>query len=69
MDTGHRADIDGLLDPVVRGPTGVDHLGKPQAFIKLENLRADLFATAAGNALLFHDDRDVFRQLLFLPQA
>jgi uncharacterized membrane protein YphA (DoxX/SURF4 family) len=54
MDALHRTGVNGFLDFIFRGAAGVDHLGKPPTLVESEDLRAQLFASAAGDALLFH---------------
>jgi hypothetical protein len=55
MNTGHRAFDHRFLDEVFRTPFRLDDFGFFRLLIQPENLRANLFATAAADALIFVD--------------
>ena len=53
MDTLNRAGLDGLLNLVFRGPFLIDDLCLVRLFIEFKDLRADLLAGTAADALIF----------------
>jgi hypothetical protein len=55
MNALDRALVYSLLNPVLRGPVGVNHLGMPQRFIEAEYFRTDLLTIATGNAFFRHN--------------
>jgi hypothetical protein len=68
VDTGHRALDHGFLDEVFRTTFGFDDFGFFGLLVELENLRANIFATAAADALIFIDENSSCHwHLLFSP--
>jgi hypothetical protein len=65
MDALYRTGVNGFLDFIFRAAAGVDHLGKSQTLIEFEDLRAQLFASDAGDAFLFHYIGEAFGHVLF----
>jgi hypothetical protein len=64
MDALYRTGVNGFLDFIFRAAAGVDHLGKSQTPVESEDLRAQLFASDAGDAFLFHYIGETFGHVL-----